>query len=75
MAFINRAEKRKVIEISRSEMGCCIIAYPDDETQLDNMKEECKQLLDEASEGDSVTFTVKEMTQDEIDALPEFEGW
>jgi len=72
--FVNRAEKQQVIEISRPEFGCCIIAYAY-KTQLDCMKEECRQLLDEASEGESITFTVKEMTQDEIDALPEFQGW
>lgn len=31
--------------------------------------------FDGADEGESITLTLKMMTEDEIDALPDFNGW
>ena len=50
--------------------GCC---FPSEE--FDEMIEHVKTTLDGLNAGDKLTIELAEMTQEEFDALPEFEGY
>jgi hypothetical protein len=46
------------------------------DSSLENTIENLKVMLEEGvSEGESVTIKVVEMTEEELNKLPEFEGW
>ena len=63
----------KFIKTEHPESGACLCKL--DETALDMMMEECKVLVEESGVGESIIFTVVEMTEEEASKLPEFQGW
>jgi len=58
---------RKVFVVTRPDHGskfCVFRQWEDVEAEFDG-----------AEMGDSITVTLKFMTQEELDAMPDFEGW
>ena len=63
----------KFIKTEHPGSGACL--WKLDETALDMMMEECKVLVEESGVGESIIFTVVELTEEEAYKLPEFLGW
>lgn len=60
-------QKVTAFKVNRPDYGnkwCIFRAWGDVESEFDG-----------ADYGDSITVTMIQMTQDELDNLPEFEGW
>lgn len=67
-------KKNKMIVITRPQSG----GYTVGDNIIDEMMEECKMLLEEGDDGESITFEVLYMTDEELKELkagPEFMGW
>lgn len=60
-----------VIQITMPECGGCIVT----EHRADMVADQIRDMIDSKAVGESITITLLEMTQAEIDALPEWEGW
>lgn len=68
---VMRMAKLKVIVVSHPQSGSCVLfQFP-----LPTMIEECETLLEEGSDGDSITFKIEYMTKKEYLELEEWTGW
>lgn len=61
-------EKKRYIKFTFVESGASCLWNTDDTTWL-------KHELEEAKPGEVYTVEIVEMTQEEHDVLPEFDGW
>lgn len=61
-------EKKRYIKFTFVESGASCLWNTDDTTWLQHE-------LEEAKPGEVYTVEIVEMTQEEHDALPEFDGW
>ena len=66
----------KVIKIEMPEMGGCIIPVGGEcNDPVDVVTDELRTMIEDGSPGDSFTVTLLEMSQKEINELPEWTGW
>lgn len=58
----------KVFKVTRKDSGEMFCIYRDGATLVDSE-------FSDAETGDLIEVTLIEMTEEELDALPEFDGW
>jgi hypothetical protein len=72
----DNAEYIKVIQISIPKMGACIVrtgSKVNDPVEI--ISDEVKDMIENGSVGDTLIITLLEMTEAELNDLPEWEGW
>ena len=69
----------KIIVIRRPDMGCYCVPVERKDMDVNDpaeiVAEECRQLMEEASIGDSFSVTLEEVSEEEFAKTEEFKGW
>lgn len=67
----------KVIVIEIPETGGCTVKAEADDCNdpINIVSDELRNMIDDGAHGDKITITLKEMSEEDYEALPEWTGW